>query len=123
MKDGDDEVDPASTSEALIGGEEPRGDGFGGELLELRCDSVSLDGNGLIVEGCTLPYPFDCGCNRTGEFEMTDEGSEMRGFFAGDFAVVDAGVLFGFWFKRMPSASISETVPEEGLEAGILRRG
>jgi hypothetical protein len=120
MNDGDDEVDPASTSEALIGGEEPRGDGFGGELLELRCDSVSLDGNGLTVEGCTFTYPFGCGCDRAGELEVTDDGSEMRGFFAGDFV---AGVLFGLGFKRMPSASISETASEGGLEAGILRRG
>lgn len=33
---GDDATDVLSISDAFIGGEDPNGDGFGGELLELR---------------------------------------------------------------------------------------
>lgn len=34
--EGDDAIEVLSISDALIGGEDPSGEGFGGELLELR---------------------------------------------------------------------------------------
>ena len=111
IKDGDDEAEPLS--DAVMGGEDPRGDGFGGEWLDCR---GSRDASDLFIGALT--YPLE----DPGECEAPGCGGV--GFLTGDFVAVEAGFL-RFGFSRTPSPSISEawTVGVVVFEAGCLERG
>lgn len=104
--EGDDAAEVLSISDALIGGEEPSGDGFGGELLELLRAKLSREGSDF---GCgegalTLPLPF---------LFAVDELFDFGRFFITDLVTLDARAFLDF--SRELSLSRSEFT-EEAVE-------
>jgi len=91
-----------------MGGEEPRGDGLGGELLELRGGTGSRWPSALGTVCVARAWPLEC----AGEFEVADDGAEVRGLFTGDLDAADSGVFFAPGRKRMPSTSTSSAAGE-----------
>lgn len=115
--EGDDAAEVLSISDALIGGEEPRGDGFGGELLELRRAKLSREGSDFGCEGAlTLPFLFAVD-------ELFDFG---RCFFIGGLVTLGARPFLGF--SRELSLSRSEFTEEAvdtdfAIAVVVCRRG
>lgn len=109
--EGDDAAELLSISDALIGGEEPSGDGFGGELLELRRAKLSREGSdlGFCDEG-VLTLPFLLAVDK-----LFDFGASRRCFFTGD--LVGARVFLDF--SRELSLSRSE-VTEEAVDKAFV---
>lgn len=112
--EGDDAAEVLSISDALIGGEEPSGEGFGGELLELLRAKLSREGSDLGLCGggaLVLPLLFAT----TEDDELFDFGASRRCFFTGDFIVLDVEDFPGF--SRELSFSRSELTDEVVDEA------
>lgn len=113
--EGDDAAELLSISDALIGGEEPSGDGFGGELLELRRAKLSREGSGLGFRDddgvLTLPFLF------AAADELFDFGVSRRCFFTGDFVTLGARDFLDF--SRELSLSRSE-VTEEAVDSAFV---
>lgn len=77
---GDDAADVLSTSDALIGGDEPSGDGLGGEPLALRRPACSFETVLLLLGGGAFTYPLDLAAG-----DAVALGADVGGFFVGDF--------------------------------------
>lgn len=110
--EGDDAVELLSISDALIGGEEPSGDGFGGELLELRRAKLSREGSDLGFCDGVLTLPFLLAVDK-----LFDFGASRRCFFTGDLVTLGARTFLDFC--RVLSLSRSE-VTEEAVDRAFV---
>lgn len=82
MTEGEEDAVIESASDALMGGEDPNGEGFEGELLELRREAASCAGAGFRTffgGGTVGPLPLITA-------EPVDLGAvAFRGFFTAGF--------------------------------------
>lgn len=112
--EGDDAVELLSISDALIGGEEPSGDGFGGELLELRRAKLSREGSDLeFCDEGVLTLPFLLVVDK-----LFDFGASRRCFFTGDLVTLGARTFLDFC--RELSLSRSEVTEEAADRAFVI---